>query len=288
MLFLMNPDYKRKVIWQYVPVTAMLLIVLAETGCQSLLPSIELKPITENKAVPDNQLLQLKVGKFNANSDEYRQYGVFVRECLINALPEKKLQLLSQTDKDGSGGLPSQTPLRQAPSQKQLISGNVSLSKTADSADNSKVAVQVEITFVLSDSRSDGIIQSVTLSQITTRDSREDIRTILRRFVDSYLAEIFPDSSALSSRLIKGWTKYDRQGRKSAGRGDYAGALVWFRKAIDARPDDHAALYNAGVMCEALADYSRAGQYYRRAGELSDNADYKTGCERIERRITNQ
>ncbi|MCK5272587.1 MAG: hypothetical protein KAJ52_08410, partial [Sedimentisphaerales bacterium] len=234
----MNRDYKKKVLWRYVPVTAMLLIVLAEAGCQSLLPSIELKPITENKIVPDSHLSQLKVGKFNTNSDEYRQYGVFVRECLINALPEKKLQLLSQADQDGSAGLSSQTPSRQITSQKQVISGNVSLSKTADPADNSKVAVQVEITFVLSDSRSGGIIRSVTLSQITARNSQEGIRVILQRFVDSYLAEIFPDSSALSSRLIKGWTKYDRQGRKSAGRGDYAGALVWFRKAIDARPDD--------------------------------------------------
>ena len=276
MLSLMNPDCK-KVIWRYISVTAVLLIVLAETGCQSPLPSIELKPITENKAVPDNQLLQLEVGKFNTNSDEYRQYGVFVRECLINALPERKLQSCRV------GSYPTRFS-----SQKQVISGNVSLSKTADPADNSKVAVQVEITFVLSDSCSGGIIRSVTLSQITARNSQEDIRAILHRFVDSYLAEIFPDSSALSSRLIKGWTKYDRQGRKSAGRGDYADALIWFRKAIDARPDDHAALYNAGVMCEALADYSRAGQYYRRAGELSDNADYKTDCERIERRITNQ
>jgi len=284
----MNRDYKKKVLWRYVPVTAMLLIVLAEAGCQSLLPSIELKPITENKIVPDSHLSQLKVGKFNTNSDEYRQYGVFVRECLINALPEKKLQLLSQADQDGSAGLSSQTPSRQITSQKQVISGNVSLSKTADPADNSKVAVQVEITFVLSDSRSGGIIRSVTLSQITARDSQEGIRAILQRFVDSYLAEIFPDSSALSSRLIKGWTKYDRQGRKSAGRGDYAGALVWFRKAIDARPDDHAALYNAGVMCEALADYNRAGQYYRRAGELSDNTDYKIACERIERKTKKQ
>ena len=279
MLFSMYPDYEKKVIWRYVIVTVMLPVVLAETGCQSLLPSIELKPITENKAVPDNQLFQLKVGKFNTNSDEYRQYGVFVRECLINALPERKLQLFSQADNDGSDGLSSQN---------RVISGNVSLSKTADPADNSKVAVQVEITFVLSDSRSGRIIQSVTLSQIAARNSQEGIRAILHRFVDSYLAEIFPDSLALSSRLIRGWTKYDRQGRKSAGRGDYANALAWFRKAIDARPDDHAALYNAGVMCEALADYNRAGQYYRRAGELSDNTDYRIAYERIERRITNQ
>lgn len=264
---------------QYVLVTAVFLVVLAETGCRNPLPNIELKPIADNKAVPDNQLLQLKVGKFNTNSDEYRQYGVFVRECLINALPERKLQLFSQADKDDSVGLSSQTP-----SQKQVISGNVSLCKTTNPADNSKVAVQVEITFDLSDGHSGGIIQSVTLSQITNQDSREEIRVILCRFVDSYLTEIFPDSSTLSSRLIKGWTKYDRQGRKLAGRNDYAGALVWFRKAIDARPDDHAALYNAGVMCEALADYNRAGQYYRRAKELSDNADYKIACERIKRR----
>ena len=258
-------------------ITGIFLNVLAETGCQSRLPSIELKPIAENKTVPNNQLFQLKVGTFNTKSDEYRQYGVFVRDYLINALPERKLQLFSQSCRVGS------YPTRFS-SQNQVISGNVSLIKTANPADNSKVAVKVEITFDLIDERTSGIIQSVTLSQITAHDSREDIRMVLRRFADSYLSEIFPDNSVVSSRLVKGWTKYDSQGRKLAGRGDYAGALVWFRKAVDARPDDHAALYNAGVMCEALADYNRAGRYYRRAGELSDTADYKIACERIKLR----
>ena len=54
-----------------------------------------------------------------------------------------------------------------------------------------------------------------------------------------------------------------------------------FGKAIDARPDDHAALYNAGVVCEALGDYVGAMRYYERAEALAEDADYQQGLARV-------
>jgi len=82
--------------------------------------------------------------------------------------------------------------------------------------------------------------------------------------------------------MARGYSKYDREGRDLARQGDYTEALEKFRQAIDAKPYDHAALYNAGLVCEALSNYENGMQYYRRAWQLKQRPEYKKAIERVE------
>ena len=64
---------------------------------------------------------------------------------------------------------------------------------------------------------------------------------------------------------------------------NYLASLTYFRQAIDARPNDHAALYNAAIISEALGDYHRAEKYCNRALKLAPEEKYQIAYERMQR-----
>lgn len=78
------------------------------------------------------------------------------------------------------------------------------------------------------------------------------------------------DESAGEIRLISSGGPMVKKGIKAAANKQYERALAWFVKAADARPENHAALYNAGVMCEVIGDMYRARRFYRRAMDIQN------------------
>ena len=264
----MKIGLKKNPMLSYLLYSATVMSFLPGLGCQSLSPMIELTPVSHGLTDTKYQPGSLEAGIFKTAPTEYQEYGEFVKKKLANFLKQKQLQLNEP---------PSQTI--------RIINGKISLLKTANTADPDKILTRVEIIFNITHKYSGDIAQSIALADVAPTTSPDSIRSLLSKLIESFLAEIYPDQAVLARKMATGWTKYDRQGRKLADIGDYTNALKSFRKAIDARPDDHAALYNAGLVCEALGDYSRAGQFYQRAMKLSDNIDYKTAYNRIKHRI---
>jgi hypothetical protein len=75
------------------------------------------------------------------------------------------------------------------------------------------------------------------------------------------------------------------EGLALAAVGDYAGAAVGFRRAVELDPTDDGALFNLGLMREKLGDFPRARDAYRAAIALADRGKYREGLLRVLNRL---
>jgi hypothetical protein len=75
------------------------------------------------------------------------------------------------------------------------------------------------------------------------------------------------------------------EGLALAAVGDYAGAAVGFRRAVELDPIDDGALFNLGLMREKLGDFPRARDAYRAAIALADRGKYREGLLRVLNRL---
>ena len=233
----------------------------------------------------------LTVGQFTGGAGN--RYGLYVGEYLGEQLRARQADRATQgaTVSGGGGELP--------------VEGRVSVTDVSGGVSGERV--MVEVVFDLLTEVSDGRGgHSVRLTEFVERSDEarvggsvgegrgragqldDGIRAACRVAVEKFLGRVYPDDAEMAAPLAGGWTRYDYRGRVLAEQGDYAGALVMFGKAIDARPDDHAALYNAGVVCEALGDYEHAVRYYGRALRLAEEADYQRGLERVKPIVLNE
>ena len=130
--------------------------------------------------------------------------------------------------------------------------------------------------------RESGILaKSFTWSHGTDQAST-NLSTVLSQWVDDFVGRLYIDAVAATYGMSEGLSEYDAQGRESIAAGNYQDALARFRQAIDANPADHAALYNAGLVCEAIGDHGRALGFYRRARRLGNNPEYRRALGRVE------
>ena len=97
------------------------------------------------------------------------------------------------------------------------------------------------------------------------------------------LSLLQPVKKNQSYNLARGLSEHDRRGRTYVKQGHYELALGEFQKAIDANPGDHAALYNAGLICEWLGEHERALQFYQRANRISRQEIYQLATARLEK-----
>jgi predicted TPR repeat methyltransferase len=82
-------------------------------------------------------------------------------------------------------------------------------------------------------------------------------------------------------RLAKGKSDAVDTGNKLAEASDYKGALEVYLQAIKEKPDDHGAMFNAGLMCEAAGDLKQAQDYYDRAFRLKPEEQYIRARQRV-------
>ncbi len=206
------------------------------------------------------------VGKFTPSNPEDAQYAQYVQEYLSQRLA--KIQPNSTESAENS------RPFR--------INGNVLLQRVTDSKPKENVTIYTEVTFTLYDPKSKTDRQSIVSRGQTKEDTQSAIQAVLRRTVDFYIGQMFPEKITFACPMAFGKSRYDKLGRKAAADGDFDRACEYFRKAIDEFPDDHAALYNAGLVSEALRNYPRALQYYQRALKLADVPQYNISLHRVQ------
>jgi|GEM_PF-2042721 len=257
-------------IGRYIANFLLLAAVISMVGCSVNLPQIRVKSpniLTSAEPLPEIPVL----GAITASDAQYEKYSGYVRDYLFKQLEKKELLYKRQaTD-----------PAEEPNETRQILSGQIDFSSVANPTDNSKTALEIQIKFNLGD-KSNSFVHSITLSGIIEQIDQPGIESALRYYVDSYLDMIFPPRPKVAIAMARGFSKFDRQGRELARQGDYAGALEKFRQAIDAKPYDHAALYNAALVCEALGEYENGLQYYRRAWQLKQRPEYKKAIERVE------
>jgi tetratricopeptide (TPR) repeat protein len=263
----------------YLIAIAEITLIFTGPGCRSVTPVIELQPPEAGnfKAFGKYADYRIDAGDFTTARRQNSHYGEFVREYLAQKLTE--IQNLSHKDPLAADATVSRKPA--------VIDGHIDFIRNADPVEAIEEIIDINITFKIT---RQGAGSTMASTQINKKSPREEksIQAKLRESVDSFLAEIYPDQTVIPIKMVKGRGKYNRRGRELAAGHDYAGALICFRKAIDARPDDHTNLYNAGLMCEVLSDYNCARQYYQRARELSQRDEYKAACNRTMHRINFQ
>jgi tetratricopeptide (TPR) repeat protein len=236
-------------------VILVVLVLSGVCGCQSAGPAIMVRSASDGAELPvEYSAAAVEVGRFVVGSKEYSYSGEYVKEYLVRKLAErgavagdKVLVIDGQVDfelSDGGGG-------------------------------------DVEVKFEMADRTGGYTLGAVVLRDKLEQRDDEYVRQTLGRMAEKFWGRIYPAGDTIAVNMCKGWSEYDRRGRELAKRGDYVGALAELRRAIDVRPDDHAAIYNAGVICEAMGDYGQAKDYYRRAIQLERKNIYEAGYERV-------
>jgi len=224
-------------------------------GCQSAGPAIVVRSPADSAELPvEYSSSSVEVGGFAVGSKEYSYSGEYVREYLVRKLAER-----------GAG----------AGDKVLVIDGRVDF----DLGDGG--GGDVEVKFEMADRAGGCTLGAVVLREKLEQRDDEYVRQVLGRMAEKFWGRIYPVGDTIEVNMCQGWSEYDRRGRELAKRGDYVGALAELRRAIDARPDDHAAIYNAGVICEAMGDYRQAKDYYQRAVRLQRKSVYEAGCERV-------
>ena len=103
----------------------------------------------------------------------------------------------------------------------------------------------------------------------------ETLQSQLDRVAHRLMTDVIPlPPKWVEAELAVGESRYDKLGRRTAKQGNYEEALHYFLQAIDAYPADHAALYNTGVMHEALGASVKAKAFYQRAIKLKKDSLY--------------
>jgi tetratricopeptide (TPR) repeat protein len=104
---------------------------------------------------------------------------------------------------------------------------------------------------------------------------------LIGQCVEEFLGKISRHEVLVAEPLERGKGKLVGRANTLAAVGDYAEALALYEQAIQEHPDDHGALFNAGVMCEALGQLARAEQYYSKAFAQKDKLEYAQARKRV-------
>ena len=107
------------------------------------------------------------------------------------------------------------------------------------------------------------------------------ISQLIEQCVAEFVSMISPHEVVVPVKLAKGKSKLVETGNKLAVAGDYDEALDCYLSAIEAKGDDHGAVFNAGVMHEAMRQFKKAEGYYDRARKIEPKEQYIFARKRV-------
>jgi len=99
--------------------------------------------------------------------------------------------------------------------------------------------------------------------------------------VADFLSKISPHEVVVTEKLQRGASEVVRTGNKLAAAGEYAEALECYQSAIELNGADHGALFNAGLMHEALGKLTEAERFYDRACGIKPKENYIFARKRV-------
>ena len=107
------------------------------------------------------------------------------------------------------------------------------------------------------------------------------ISRLIEQCVSEFVAMISPHEVVVTEQLAKGRSKLVGTGNKLAVAGEYAEALDCYLEAIEENADDHGAMFNAGVMHEAMRELKKAEGFYHRAYRIEPKQRYISARKRV-------
>jgi len=135
------------------------------------------------------------------------------------------------------------------------------------------------------DSGSGGLSGITKMVGIGGSSSAEPADQVASRLIDEcvqeFLAKVSPHEVVVTEPLGKGKTEAVKTGNKLAMAKDYAEALEAYNAAIGAKPDDYDAIFNSGVMYEALGKLGEAEKCYDAAFKLKPTTQYVKARQRV-------
>ena len=118
-----------------------------------------------------------------------------------------------------------------------------------------------------------------------SRKAGEEVAQVLiEKCVEEFLQKISPHQVVEKIQLLACKSKIGKDANNAAKAEAYEDALEMFLAAAEQVPDDHAALFDAGVMYEVLRKLDKAEEFYSRAIELKKDSRYYA-CRRRVRNI---
>jgi len=268
------------------------------------------------KTATDRKWGDVASDRLAAALDEYnrkfKRYELVDRKRLKAILDERDLQLMIS---DGA----SATQAGKLANVDAMIYGSVSVNARDERAHRAafdplrrgmktvyytKRYVLTAVTFTMDDIKTGK--QIVTVSTTREYDSEKDdesggakvgkalgfgggdlpptdqlVSHLIDECVQEFLSKISPHEVVVTEKLQKGKRKAVDTGNKLAAAGDYAEALECYRQAIRTHPDDHGAVFNAGVMYEAQADLKQAEAHYDKAFKMEPEEQYVLARKRV-------
>jgi tetratricopeptide (TPR) repeat protein len=109
----------------------------------------------------------------------------------------------------------------------------------------------------------------------------EVVSRLIDECVQEFVAKISPHEITVSEPLLSGKDKAVKTGNTLAMSKDYAEALEAYEAAIRANPNDDQAVFNAGLMYEAMGKLDKAAEYYGRAFKIKPEARYVQARKRV-------
>ena len=139
------------------------------------------------------------------------------------------------------------------------------------------------------DSGSGGLAGITKMVGIGGSNSAEPAEKVALRLIDEcvqeFLAKIGPHEVVVTEPLGKGKDEAVHTGNKLAMAKEYAEALEAYDAAIRAHGDDHEAIFNSGVMYEALGKLDKAEEMYDRAFKLKPQTQYVQARKRVRQEL---
>ena len=126
-----------------------------------------------------------------------------------------------------------------------------------------------------------GIGQALGFGGDKLPPAEQVISKLIDECVAEFLGKISPHEVSVVEKLQKGKSKACDTGNKLATAGEYAEALECYQRAMQERPEDHGAVFNAGLMHEAQGHLTQAAELYDKAFKMEPEEQYLLARKRV-------
>jgi tetratricopeptide (TPR) repeat protein len=252
----------------------------------------------------------------DAYNKQYQRYQLVDRKRLRAILDERDMQL-------AIADTPSATQVGKLADVQAMIYGSVSVSTRDEQASRmgfdfstqrpktvyyTKRYCTVSVNFTMDDIRTGRTLSALTLTRQYDSDKNgkskggkvakamgisadelppadQILNRLIAECVAQFIRKISPHQVTITEKMEKGKSRIVETGNKLARAGDYSEALECYLRGLKSHPDDDGAMFNAGLVHEAMGQLDKAEDYYSRAFALKDREKYVLARRRVRREV---
>jgi curli biogenesis system outer membrane secretion channel CsgG len=107
------------------------------------------------------------------------------------------------------------------------------------------------------------------------------LEDLVDQCVQEFVSKVSPHRIVVREKLMTGKSQSVETGNKLAAAGEYAEALGCYLQAVETKPGDDGAMFDAGLMYEAMGKLDKALEFYDRAFRVKDLEKYVLARRRV-------